>query len=276
MKSSTVVVPGRSEFLRSLMQGILLGACLVSLLLAWKWEQVRTAAPPRSPPVVVQSPATDPAQLSRQHSSPGRLPDFGQEKPSQDVRHIANWSFVTGDHAGKAVVILDKREAKVYTLEPGGRLVASTPVLLGSAIGDRAIPGIGDKPLKDIRAEEKTTHAGRFVAEPGFNTDGEDVIWVDYGAALSMHRVRANNASERRLERLASPMQEDNRISYGCINVPVSFYERVLSPLVRKTGAVIYVLPETRTVQEVFGSWDVTDLRAREAIAGARTQSVTQ
>lgn len=185
------------------------------------------------------------------------LPDFAGEKPSRDVRHIANWSFATGDHGSKAVVILDKKEAKVYTFDPRGSLVASTPVLLGSAIGDYAVPGIGDKPLKDIRPEEKTTHAGRFVAEPGVNADGEDVIWVDYGAALSMHRVRANNASERRLERLASQTKEDNRISYGCINVPVRFYEGVLNPTVRKTGAVIYVLPETRTPEEVFGSWDV-------------------
>lgn len=238
MKPPTPIVSERSAFLRALMQGVLLGACLLVLLFAWKWT-AQVPPPPR-------------------HPAPARLPDFGQEKPSPDVRHIANWSFVTGDHGGKAVVILDKKAARVYTLDAGGRLLASVPVLLGSAVGDHTVPGIGDKPLKDIRPEEKTTHAGRFVAEAGVNTDGEDVIWVDYGAALSMHRVRANNASERRLERLASPTEDDNRISYGCINVPVSFYESVLSPVVRQTGAVIYVLPETRTPQEVFGSWDVT------------------
>lgn len=263
MTSSTSVVPERSEFLRALLQGILLGAFLLFLLLAWRWTQTGTAPPLRSSTAGPAASLPTVGQRSTPPSRPGRLPDFGQGKPSQDVRHIANWSFFTGDHAGKAVVILDKKEAKVYTLDPGGRLIASTPVLLGSAIGDRAVPGIGDKPLEDIRPEEKTTHAGRFVAEPGVNTEGEDVIWVDYGAALSMHRVRANNASERRLERLASPTEDDNRISYGCINVPVNFFEGVLSPVVRKTGAVIYVLPETRTPQEVFGSWDVTDPHAR-------------
>lgn len=263
MKPSTSVDSGRSGFLRALLQGILLGAFLWFLFFAWRWTQPGTAAPPRSS--TAGAPASVPTVVQRPNPllRPGRLPEFGLEKPSRDVRHIANWSFFTGDHAGKAVVILDKKEAKVYTLDPGGRLLASTPVLLGSAIGDRAVPGIGDKPLQDIRPEEKTTHAGRFVAEPGVNTDGEDVIWVDYGAALSMHRVRANNAAERRLERLASPTEDDNRISYGCINVPVDFFEGVLSPVVRKTGAVIYVLPETRTPQEVFGSWDVTDPHAR-------------
>lgn len=52
------------------------------------------------------------------------------------------------------------------------------------------------------------------------------------------------------------------------MTTPVSFYEQVLSPTVRKTGAIVYVLPETRTPQEVFGSWDVTDPAATR-VAGA-------
>jgi hypothetical protein len=88
------------------------------------------------------------------------------------------------------------------------------------------------------------------------NMRGEDVVWVDYDAAVSMHRVLTSNPAERRLERLASPEVEDNRISYGCINVPRAFYEAVLSPSVRKQGAVIYVLPETQTPQQLFGSYD--------------------
>ena len=44
-------------------------------------------------------------------------------------------------------MILDKKAARVYTFEPQGRLVAATPALLGSAIGDHSVPGTGDKPL---------------------------------------------------------------------------------------------------------------------------------
>jgi hypothetical protein len=72
-----------------------------------------------------------------------------------------------------------------------------------------------------------------------------------------MHRVRPTVKAERRLERLASETPEDNRISFGCINLPVAFYEGVLVPAVRGTGVVVYVLPETRTPQEQFGSYDV-------------------
>jgi hypothetical protein len=65
--------------------------------------------------------------------------------------------------------------------------------------------------------------------------------------------------AERRPERLASPNAADRRISFGCINLPIPFYEKVLSPTVHKTGAIVYVLPETRSPREVFHSWDVTD-----------------
>jgi hypothetical protein len=71
-----------------------------------------------------------------------------------------------------------------------------------------------------------------------------------------MHRVRANVKAERRLQRLASATPADNRISFGCINLPVAFYEKVLSPTVQRQGAIIYVLPEVQPVQAFFGSYD--------------------
>ncbi len=173
------------------------------------------------------------------------------------MRQVANWSVFSGDHQKMAVVIVDKRDARVWVFDPHGKLMSAAPALLGSAIGDHSVPGIGERPLSLVKAEEKTTPAGRFVAEPGFNTNGEDIVWVDYDAAVSMHRVRPNVKSERRLERLASPSSADNRVSFGCINLPTTFYETVLSPTVKQFGAVIYVLPETRTPAEVFGSYDL-------------------
>jgi hypothetical protein len=109
-----------------------------------------------------------------------------------------------------------------------------------------------------VKASEKTTPAGRFIAEPGRNTKGEDIIWVDYDSAVSMHRLRYVSKQERRAQRLASPTEKDNRISFGCINVPVDFYETVLSPTVKATGAIVYVLPEVRSLQEVFGLQNAT------------------
>lgn len=76
-----------------------------------------------------------------------------------------------------------------------------------------------------------------------------------------MHRVRATQPVERRLERLATPTVDDNRISYGCINVPVAFYETHIAPTFATRRAIVYVLPDSKPVQQVFGSYDVATVR---------------
>jgi hypothetical protein len=184
-------------------------------------------------------------------------PDFAQAWLPEDVRQVAHWAYTSGDPGGRSVVIVDKKQARVFVLDPVGRFQGVAPVLLGSARGDHTVPGVGDKPLSQVLPEERTTPAGRFIAEPGVNAQGEDIIWIDYAAAISMHRVRTRVQAERRLQRLASPTPDDNRISYGCINLPHRFYEEVLAPRAR-SGAVVYVLPETRPHHEVFESGGAT------------------
>ena len=146
----------------------------------------------------------------------------------------------------------------MFVFDAQARLRASSPALLGSARGDDSVAGIGTRPIALVRPEERTTPAGRFVAERGRNARGEDVVWVDYDAAVSMHRVLTTEPSERRLQRLASPSVDERRISYGCINLPVAFYEDARRPGLRKPGGVVYVMPESRTIRQVFGAYDVS------------------
>jgi hypothetical protein len=217
---------------------------------------VQPVTKPRQQPLQVhpQAPSVQDAQATR---AAVRIAHFGKEKASRDVRQMANWVLSSGDHGRMSFVIVDKKNAKVFLFDPAGRIKTATPALMGAARGDDSAPGIGEKPLSQVLPEEKTTPAGRFTAEIGMNTNGEDIVWVDYDAAVSMHRVR-NVKSERRLERLTSPTIADNRISFGCINLPVAFYEKALKPTVQSGGAIVYVLPETRPLQETFaGFYDV-------------------
>jgi hypothetical protein len=254
-----------SEFFDSLKKGLLLGVVLLVLIVP-PLRMARSPKAPAQPPQVAtapraQPPATPDAAPSDRHAQPPtpgvRLADFNGEDPSPDTRHIANWVVHTNNAKGQAFVVIDKKDARVYVFSPDGKLKESAPALLGSAHGDDSFPGIGEKPLSAIQPFEKTTPAGRYVAEPGMNANHEDIVWVDYDAAVSMHRIRPTNPKERRLERLASLTIDDNRISFGCVNLPVSFYENVLSPTVQKYGAIVYVLPETKSPQQVFGSYDV-------------------
>ncbi len=186
-----------------------------------------------------------------------RRAQFGREKASGEARHVADWVVDAGDNRGLPFIIVDKVNAKVFVFRADGTLRGAAAALLGLARGDDAAPGIGDRELSKILPGEKTTPAGRFVAALGGNMRGEDVLWVDYDTATSMHRVLTTNPREHRAQRLATPTARDNRISYGCINIPVTFYENVVRPAFTGTDGIVYVLPETRPARAVFASYDV-------------------
>lgn len=80
---------------------------------------------------------------------------------------------------------------------------------------------------------------------------------MDYEGAVSMHPVITSNPKEQRLQRLASPTPHDKRITYGCINVAEDFFNKVVRKVFYGTYGIVYVLPETKSVREVFGWYDV-------------------
>jgi len=181
--------------------------------------------------------------------------NFDRQSASLDTRRMADWVVDSADNSGLPFAIVDKIDAKVFVFHTDGRLRGTAAVLLGLAKGDDAVPGIGNRPMSSIRPEERTTPAGRFVAYMGRNFYGKDILWVDYEGAVSIHRVVTNKPAERRLERLNTPTPLDNRISYGCINVPVSFFDTVVKPAFTGTKGIVYVLPEIRTKKEIFAAY---------------------
>lgn len=231
--------PPEANLWAGLRQGALIAAAVLALTL-----------PPgglATPSVVSKRPDT----WVQQQDPPGRA-DFATHAASPEARFIGDWIVRSQDNEHRPFVILDKHEARVFAFDAEGHIIDASPVLLGAAAGDDSAPGIGTRPIPLVRPEERTTPAGRFVSAPGKNASGEDVVWVDYGAAVSMHRVRSVDPKERRLARLASPDAAERRISYGCINVPVAFFESVIWPMLGSRHGVIYVLPEVRDVWQVF------------------------
>lgn len=234
-----------ADWIDGVKQGVLLGVALAALML-----------PPSTP---LSSTARVNSERISTYAERAKLPatlsqkaNFGIELVSEDARRLADWVVRSGDNQRQFFVLVDKKNARVFVFNDDGTLRGATPVLIGAATGDDSIDGIGSRPIALVEPHERTTPAGRFVGERGRNASGEDVVWVDYRAAVSMHRVRANEPKERRLERLASPETGDNRISYGCINVPVDFYEATLKPAFAASRGVVYVLPEIKALDEVF------------------------
>lgn len=173
--------------------------------------------------------------------------DFKQERPTREARVAANRVLQSNDNDRKPFVIVDKIAARVFVFDPQGRLLGAAAALLGIAIGDHSAPGVGELELAAIPMEDRTTPAGRFEAALGRNYHDKEILWVDYNAAISMHPVVDTKPSERRPHRLATPTARDNRISFGCINVPLAFFENVVSRAFQGTNGIVYVLPELRS-----------------------------
>ncbi len=195
--------------------------------------------------------------------------NFGQEASSTESRRLADWVVGSADNTNLPFMIVDKVNARVFLFDGQGQIKGTTSVLLGLAVGDDSVPGIGQRKLSTIRPEERTTPAGRFVASLDRDIHGKEILWVDYDTSLSLHAVVQGTPKERRAERLASASAADKRISYGCINVPVPFYETLVSPTFKGTNGIVYILPETRSAAQVFGSYDIQGASRQQALVNA-------
>lgn len=184
---------------------------------------------------------------------PALEPDFGAHVASPEARALAHWVRETRNPQGRPYAIVDKAQARLYVFDAQGRLAGATAALLGSTIGDHTVPGVGLRTqVGEVGLDERTTPAGRFEAMPGRNLKGEHVVWADYESAFAIHRLRPGRSFSARQARLDSATPDDNRVSYGCVVVPVAFYESVVEPMLGRASSVVYVLPETRPVQQLL------------------------
>lgn len=193
---------------------------------------------------------------------------------SDTVVRFADRVVASHDNGGLPFVIVDKVRAAVFIYRPDGTLTGATPVLLGYAAGDDSVPGIGKRPLAKIKPGERTTPAGRFLT--AFRPNGKKkTLWMDYDTAVALHPLRELSRSgprEGRWKRLKSTSPADNRITYGCINVPDAFFDEVVTPAFKGRGGIVYVLPEERSLAEVFTTVKL-DVAAEAPASGGSTKA---
>ena len=194
------------------------------------------------------------ARAATHATHPARAAPGAQRlQASGTAAQVADWVTASGDNQRRPFVIIDKVGASAFVFRADGRLRGAAPVLVGFARGDDSAVGVGNRKLSAIGPGERTTPAGRFVARFG-RAGGEHsrVLWVAYGEAISMHPVVTTNPKEHRLQRIRSSAPEDHRISFGCINVPAQFYRDVVLKAFAGGSAVVYILPDTKPLEEVF------------------------
>lgn len=200
------------------------------------------AAPAHGEPVERPTPAQNTSSSANE----------AEADSSEAAARVAEWVASAGDNGSLPYIIIDKEAAILFLFDAAGKPLGKTPVLIGVAPGDDATPGVGSKNLANIGPAERTTPAGRFLARYGMAAGRQRVLWVDYATSVALHPVVTGNKKERRLQRLLSPGADDNRITFGCINVPSNFYRKNIRASFRKKGGVIYITPDTKPIEDVF------------------------
>jgi len=194
-------------------------------------------------------PATKPAKPAPRAGDTAKI----EVTQSAAATRVFDWIAASGDNGALPYIVIDKNNAALFLFDAKGQLLGKAPVLIGVAVGDEATPGIGSKKLAEIGPAEKTTPAGRFLARYGLAAGRQKVLWVDYATSVALHPIPTGyNPKERRRQRMASPTSDDNRITFGCINVPSTFYTKSVQPLFRKKGGYVYILPDTKSLEAVF------------------------
>lgn len=179
--------------------------------------------------------------------------DFKQQPASPAVKEVANWVVASSDNQRMPFAIIDKINAKVFVFDARGQLLGLDSALLGMGRGDQYDVASGSQKMSSINQANRITPAGRFVVSLQQDMHGKEVLLIDYDTAIALHPVVKGTPAERRAERLNSATAQDNRISYGCINVPVEFYQKIISPAFTRTNGIVYILPEAGSAKKVFG-----------------------
>ncbi len=206
-----------------------------------------------------------PAAVSPQS---GPIDDLALQSASAEVKRVAHWVIESRDNVGLPYLLIDKVNAQVFAFTPAGQLKGAAPALLGMAKGDRLIAP-NNANMSQMPPQVRITPAGRFVSRLTIDSHGKELLVLDYDASISLHPVVKGTPAEHRAERLRSATSQDNRVSFGCINVPVAFYSTIVSPSFTGTKGIVYVLPETGPASALFGLSPVGT-----AVSGAQQNSM--
>jgi hypothetical protein len=206
---------------------------------------VPVAPPPPPPPIPlefsgVQTAPPMPTSLDRVQSA------------SSEVLATLQWVAASKDNAGLPFIVVDKTNARIYAFNPAAQLKATAPILLGMGVGDVALVP-QDAPMSAMPPQKRITPAGRYVSHLVRDVHNKVVLLVDGPNLITIHIVAKGTPAQRRAERLASLASDDNRISFGCINVPPAFFTDVVDPDFRPGKGVVYILPEKTTAGQLFG-----------------------
>jgi hypothetical protein len=233
-------------------------ALAVAATPAQAWKHHKKEAPPEAPsaPAVALPPPPPPPPVPVSFMNPiGAAQTAPMDlllSASSEIQNVARWVNESRDNAGLPFLLVDKTNAQVYAFNSLGQLQATAPALLGMSKGDHLLAP-NSASMSQMPPSVRITPAGRYISQLAIDSHNKELLVIDYNASISMHPVVKGTPQEHRAERLASATSDDNRISFGCINVPPAFYASFVHADFANTKGVVYILPEKSTAGELFG-----------------------
>jgi hypothetical protein len=179
--------------------------------------------------------------------------DFGYARPGWAARLTANWIMASGAHEGRSFLVADKNAGTLYAFGSDGKLIEQTAALYGESKADELTPEQWKVSVDKMRTADKVTPAGRWTV--GLQPDSERGWTMDFegGEGLAIHAVYLGNPKETRAQRLVTETAEDNFITYGCINVPKDYFERVLKPNFGDKHGLFIIPHQEANTERVLG-----------------------
>lgn len=190
------------------------------------------------------------------------------ERPKVDFKNVAVPGYIqqVADNRmranpNKPIAIVDKQMGLTYVIDANGVLAGKSASLTGKTKGDvRSEAAKKTANVESIAEKDKVTEAGMFDASvknvPHYGNVITLQIFDNY--SIAMHPTYLGAPAEQRQARLESATPEDNRISFGCINVPNEFMQNVVFKAIPKgvKSFPIVVIPESKSIQEFFPTED--------------------
>lgn len=144
-------------------------------------------------------------------------------------------------------ILIDKPNATGYVIGADHRIQATFPVLLGRERGDQ--PNTVNVKIDSPVSPGATTPAGMFrlsrakLTEKDFEEYNDNIFRLDGPGAggNSIHETWRGELTSRE-QALATPTPEDNRVSWGCVNISKAVFETHVKQL--PSGTVVWITPE--------------------------------
>lgn len=165
----------------------------------------------------------------------------GMSSPARErFRDMAKWP--------DPYILVDKPNATGYVIGADHRIQAKFPVLLGRVRGDH--PNTVNVRVDSPSSQGATTPAGVFRLSRKQLTDRDLEEYNDNIFRLEGPGAGGNSIHETwrgelgmREQALATPTPEDNRVSWGCVNVSRDIFESHVKQL--PSGTLVWITPES-------------------------------